>query len=250
MADFYEQLAPIYHLIFEDWDASVKRQGGQLEALIRSRWPAARRVLDVSCGIGTQAIALAGRGFQVTGSDLSPAAVERARAEAARRGQTVPFSVCDMRQVHSHHGEGFDVVVSCDNSIPHLLEDRDIRLALAEMRACLRPGGGCLITIRDYDREARGRGIFKPYGVKVEGGKRYVPFQIWDFEGECYDLTLFLVEEDLSSREVRTRVMRSRYYAIGSDKLIELMAEAGFGGVARLDGVFYQPVFVGARPSA
>jgi hypothetical protein len=74
-------------------------------------------------------------------------------------------------------------------------------------------------------------------------------FQVWDFEGELYDLTMFLVEEDLSTGASSTRTFRTRYYAIGIPRLIALMQEAGFRGNERLDGVFYQPVVLGAKPA-
>ena len=41
--------------------------------------------------------------------------------------------------------------------------------------------------------------------------------------------------------------MRSKYYAIGTGRLLELMRRAGFASVERLDGQFYQPVLVGSR---
>jgi hypothetical protein len=41
--------------------------------------------------------------------------------------------------------------------------------------------------------------------------------------------------------------MRTRYYAIGTDRLLALMERAGFTSVERLDGRFYQPVLVGNR---
>jgi SAM-dependent methyltransferase len=244
---FYDELAPLYHLIFEDWDASIHRQGQKLSAIVRSEWPSHQTVLDVSCGIGTQAIALAMNGFRVTASDLSPKETERAKIEALHRGQDIEFSVCDMREASTHHGTGFDVVISCDNSVPHLLSDADILLALRQMHACLCFGGGCLLTVRDYDREERGTNIVKPYGSRMEGGKRYVAFQVWDFKGDVYDLTVFFVEEDISSKIVTTRTMRSQYYAISTEKLIALMGEAGFSNVRRLDNVFYQPVLVGTK---
>jgi len=248
MPDFYDEFAPLYHLIFQDWDASIERQGRQLAGLIHSSWPGHRTVLDVSCGIGTQALALAMNGFEVRGSDVSVGAVERARDEARRRGLDIAFSVCDMREAYDHHGGGFDVVVSGDNSIPHLLTDEDISAALRQMFSCLRPGGGCLLTVRDYDQEPRGTNIVKPYGAKIENGKRYLGFQVWDFEGDHYDFTLYFVEEDLSSKEVQARAMRSRYYAISTGRLLTLMEKAGFEDVLRIDGIFYQPVLVGTRP--
>lgn len=249
MADFYDQLAPRYHLIFADWEASIARQGRQLAAVIAAEWPGHRSVLDVSCGIGTQSIALAQQGFWVKGSDVSAVALERARAEAARRGLVIEFVLCDMRSASACHGGGFDVVLSADNSVPHLLDDAGILRALESMRACLKPGGGCLLTVRDYAREPRGSNLVKPYAARIEDGRRYVGVQVWDFAGELYDLTLYLIEEDLGTHAVTTHTLHTTYYAIGTDRLLDLMGQAGFERVRRLDDVFYQPVLVGTRPA-
>lgn len=150
--DFYDELAPLYHLIYPNWSESISRQGEKLSRIIESEWPGHKRVLDVSCGIGTQAFALTERGYTVVGSDLSAGEIERARYEARLREFSINFSVCDMRHVHTVHGTGFDVVISCDNSVPHLLSDGDLLLAFRQMLGCLRPGGGCLLSVRDYDR--------------------------------------------------------------------------------------------------
>lgn len=197
--------------------------------------------------MGTQSIGLAELGFRVTASYVSPAAVERAKREAVSRSLSLSFSVWDMRQVGAHHGGEFDVVLSGNNSIPHLLQDEEILLALRSMHTCLRPGGGCVITIRDYDKEERGQGIVKPYGIPEQDGKRYLIWQIWDFEGEQYRLSMYIVEDDRESKSPRTRVMRSRYYAISPSHLMRLMERAGFEDVQRLDGDFFQPVLVGTR---
>jgi SAM-dependent methyltransferase len=251
MNDFYERLTPFYHLIHQDWDASVRRQGERLAELIETHWPGSDTVLDVSCGIGTQAIGLALQGCAVTASDLCAAEVARATREAGRRGAHVAFSVCDMREAFAHHGPGFDVVISCDNSLPHLLGDDELLRALRQMVACTRVGGGCLVTLRDYDAEPRGTNLLKPYGVRIENGHRHLMFQVWDFSdngtGDHYELSLFFVVENLASGAVETHVMRSRYYAVSTRRLCELMCEAGLADVKRLDGVFYQPVLFGTR---
>jgi hypothetical protein len=150
--------------------------------------------------------------------------------------------------VHTHHRREFDVVISCDNSIPHLLSDHDLLVALRQMYECTRPGGGCLLTVRDYDREKRGVGLVKPFGVRNEGGNRYVIFQVWDFiDQRVYDLAMYFVVDDRTSGELLTHVMRTKYYAVGTDHLLALMRQAGFTRVERLDGRFYQPVLVGDR---
>jgi hypothetical protein len=161
----------------------------------------------------------------------------------------VAFSVGDVRRAHAQHGGGFDVVLSADNALPHLLTDADLRLALGQMRACLRPGGACLISLRDYAHEPRGRHLFKPYGVREDAQQRTVLFQIWDFDddGERYDLSLFVVEEDRATGQARSQVMHSRYYAMSIAHVMALMREAGFHDVQRLDQVFFQPVLVGTR---
>ena len=75
MAGFYDQLALDYHRIYPDWDASMARQGQALDAVIHAQLGIDHAaVLDCSCGIGTQAIALSRRGHRVTGTDISPLA--------------------------------------------------------------------------------------------------------------------------------------------------------------------------------
>lgn len=234
--DFYDQLARFYHLIYEDWEAAIASQADFLSGIIQAQWgDSVHSILDASCGIGTQSLGLAARGFEVTASDLSPGAVARAQKEAQARNLHISFSVCDMRQLYSHHGGGFDVVICAGNSVPHLLTDSEILIALQEVHACLRSGGGCVITMRRYDEEVRGKGILKPFGVREKDEVRYIIFQVWEFEGEQYDFSMYFVKEDKKTGAVETHVMRSRYYAISPDHLMALMERAGFQQVTRLD---------------
>lgn len=247
MLGFYDDLAELYHLIFEDWDASLERQGKQLSQVINENWVGASSLLDVSCGIGTQTLGLAKQGYKLTASDLSAKSIERARREAEVRALNISFSVCDMKEAFAHHGTGFDVVLSCDNSVLHLLNDKDILTAFEQMYLCVKPGGACLITVRDYEKEARGKNIVKLYSQRVVDNKRYIGLQVWDFEGEQYQLTMFFIEEDMGLGQVQTHVFRTKYYAVTTDKLLALLEQAGFTKVQRLDDVFYQPVLIGTK---
>ena len=244
--DFYDKLAPFYHMIFADWTQSIERQAAQLDQVIRENWGLkVQTILDVSCGIGTQALGLAQLHYQVTASDLSDAAVERARQEAQRQGVVVSFSVADMCQAYHHHQSQFDVVISCDNAVPHLLTDEDLLQAFQQFYQCVRPGGGVLITVRDYEKEARQTQI-KLEKTRVENGSRYILFQVWEFEGDIYEMSMYVVKDDRSGI-CQTQVMRAKYYAVGTTRLLALLKEAGFANVKRVDGAFYQPLLLGTK---
>jgi ubiquinone/menaquinone biosynthesis C-methylase UbiE len=52
--DFYDGLAPLYHLVYENWEASIERHGKALDSIIRScLGETPQSILDVACGIGT-----------------------------------------------------------------------------------------------------------------------------------------------------------------------------------------------------
>jgi SAM-dependent methyltransferase len=244
---FYDQLSPLYHFLYQDWEASIIRQANTLDGVIRQVWgDRVKTVLDVACGIGTQAIGLAALGYEVTASDLSPQAVERARREAAQRHLDIHCSVADMRQASTHHQRQFDVVIACDNAVPHLLSDAELVKAFRQFYRCTAPGGGCLISVRDYATMERSGTQVHSYDVRAVGDMRYILFQVWEFDGPIYDLALYCVE-DIGGAECHTQVMRSQYYAIGIDRLIGLMDDAGFASVHRIDDRFFQPLIVGTR---
>lgn len=250
-SEFYDALAPYYHLIFPDWEASMRRQGRALDALIRSRSASPpHAVLDVACGVGTQSLALAALGYEVTASDLSPAALARAEREAQARGLPIAFRVADMRAAAAvHPRDAFDVVIACDNAVPHLLSDAEILRAFEQFHHCTAPGGLCLISVRDYDVLERGGVQVRPYGVREVEGTRYVLLQVWEWAGEHYDTTMYVIEHPTGGAPI-ARSMRSTYYAVSIPALMALMEHAGFTEVERVDGAFFQPVLIGRRPAA
>jgi len=246
--EFYDALAPFYHLIYENWESSIERQSTALDSVIRTlAHRPLRSLLDVACGIGTQSLGLAARGYEVTGSDISAKAIERARLEAARRGLSVDLSVADMRVAHQHHAREFDVVLCADNSLPHLLSDQEICESLGEFFLCTKPRGLCILSVRDYATLERGGVQVKPYGVRVDGTTRYILFQVWAWRGSLYDVSFYIVHDDGGS-ECHTIVLRSTYYSISIADLIRLMKKAGFDKVRRVDDEFFQPLIVGVRP--
>ncbi|HZT97230.1 MAG TPA: class I SAM-dependent methyltransferase [Chloroflexota bacterium] len=226
---FYDNFASDYGLVYEGkWDSAVARQGQALDALIRSELAEASSVLDCSCGIGTQAIGLARLGYSVVGTDVSEKEIERARREAERFGVNTLFAVADFRDLTSVEGH-FDVVISCDNAIPHLLRAADVPRALKQMRAKLRPGGLLVITMRDFDTALKER---PPIGtpVIVPGPPRRVLVRLHDWdEDEPYYTVRYLVLTEGDGWHVDEYT--TRYRAITRHELTVAAEIAGFRGV-------------------
>jgi len=194
--DFYDGLAPYYHLLYPNWDASIGRQSrGLAHVLSEFGVPAGNAVLDAACGIGTQALGLAQLGYRVTASDFSPQAVSRAREEAAARGLSIAFGVADLRGLSSVFDRSFSAVIACDNAIPHLLSDDEICAAFVECRRLLEPGGVLLISVRDYAAIKRRKPDHHSYGTHTVDGCTYAAEQIWNWSDNHYDLTLQLTEQ-------------------------------------------------------
>ena len=244
---FYDELAELQHLVYADWHASIERQGDAVAAIIRERWQPAVRVLDAACGVGTQSLGLAARGFEVVGSDLATAALARARREAAARGLDITFLQADLRHLTAAHQGPFDVVLACDNAIPHLQTAEEILQAFRQMRSLLRPGGGCLISVRDYGAIDRRGTHMLPYGVRTTAEGRIAVFQLWDFvDSTRYDLRMCFVH-DLDGTP-RAQVFRTRYHAILLPELEALLDEAGFEAVERISDRFFQPLLAATNP--
>lgn len=249
---FYDELAPYYHLLYGDWEASVRRQGAALDDLLRDAGvPAGGRVLDAACGVGTQTIGLAERGYAIAASDVSPGAVARLSRELTLRGlaDRVSVGVGDLRTLAGVPDSAYAAVLACDNAVPHLLNDAEILAAFRACWRCLTPGGVVVISVRDYATIERRTLDVRPYGLQRTAEGRFLAVQVWEWDGDCYDLRMYLTE-DHGERECRTRVLQTRYYAVSIARLLTLLGEAGFVDVARRDDALFQPVIIGRRPRA
>lgn len=247
----YDDFAAHYHLIFENWNASIARQAAVLTRILDRECGDARpvRVLDCACGIGTQSLGLAMNGFDVTGCDVSSGAIQRARSEASQRGVSIPFSVANMMQLSSIPQTNFDAVICIDNALPHLETDRELLRAAQQVYGKLRPGGSFIGSIRDYDQLLVERPTNQqPNFYSDDGGKRIV-FQIYDWIDERrYRFHLYITRNTGSAWH--TVHLTSTYRAVLRNELRGILAQAGFSNARWLlppESGFYQPIFIAQR---
>lgn len=176
------------------------------------------RVLDLACGHGRHSIALAKRGLDVTGYDLSKVFLERARADAEAEGITVRWVRGDMRELR--FDREFDAVVNVFTAFGYFDDPQDDLRTLRGIRAALETGGRFLMeTLHRDGLPAR----FQAQMVeKTTNGTIVLHDRDWDLVRDVMDDHVTVIRPDGTSAEYTTAVrMRSLH------QLLDLMREAG-----------------------
>lgn len=127
------------------------------------------RALDLGCGTGTNAIALARQGWNTTGIDFALRAIRAARRKAAKAGLQVNFLVGDVTRLKNIQGP-FDLIldIGCYHSLP---PDRQ-KVYRDNLQKYLNQGGSWLLyTFRKGEGEG-GPGLTED---DIESVSRHLP---------------------------------------------------------------------------
>lgn len=98
------------------------------------------RILDIGCGTGRHAIELTGRGYRITGIDLSRSMLDRAEEKAEEKGMKIDFrqmNACDL----SFHEEFGLAVMLCEGAFPLMeTDEKNYRILEGAYRALKEEG--------------------------------------------------------------------------------------------------------------
>jgi ubiquinone/menaquinone biosynthesis C-methylase UbiE len=245
---FYNDLSPYYKLVYLDWESSIQRQAGALNGVIREFFgQESLSIWDVACGIGTQSIGLAALGYQMTASDISSSEIEVAKQEATNRGLQIDFFVTDMRSL-DYSREPVDIIIACDNAIPHLLTNPEILETFKGFYNVIKKGGGCIISVRDYaamDRTEKQKMI--PRTLHKTDTGQTVMIDVWNFDGDIYEITTYVIEDTGKSQAITQVVRGGKYYCVELPTLVQLFQDAGFSTVLTVRDRFFQPLILAIR---
>lgn len=114
-----------------------------LVRLVKDKKIPGKAVIDTCSGLGTQAIFLAENGYRVTGIELSPTAVARARSRAEEAGLKIDFVNGNVQELPFEDGQ-FDFIF--DRGCLHHQYDGEMTAYLAETKRVLKSGGRMYIV--------------------------------------------------------------------------------------------------------
>jgi SAM-dependent methyltransferase len=141
MSAVFDAYGRYYDLLYADKDYSA--EADWVRARVDSHHPKARTVLELGCGTGAHAVALARKGLKVHGIDRSEAMLDAARrrvdALPEGLGRQITFSAGDIRSLRT--GASYDVVLSLFHVFSYLTTNQDLKQGFATAAAHLAPGG-------------------------------------------------------------------------------------------------------------
>ncbi len=190
---------PWYHSFF---DASYLRVYGHLLTGERSEAETAfllralslrpgDKLLDLCCGQGRHAVALAQRGLAVTAQDLSAGYLRQAGSLAAAAGVALDLVESDMRTIPFR--DHFDAVINMFTAFGYFEDEGQNERVLAAVCGALRPGGRLLMDLLNREWLVR----------------NYIPREWTERDG-----SLFLEERTFDAATSRNRV---RFIVVGPD---------------------------------
>jgi len=174
--EFFDGYAPLYM-----GECFTKNTAAEVDFLVEEmRVSAGSSILDIGCGTGRHSVALAKRGFRMTGVDISAGMLAEAKKAAGEADVEVEWIQCDATQFHSE--KMYDAAIClCEGSFGLLsVQDDPLEHDLAILRnvcRALKPGGPFVLTalnacrmIRQYQQKDVEAGKFDPMTLVVREG--------------------------------------------------------------------------------
>lgn len=250
---FYDGFAHEYQSLFADWHQSVERQGRIIATFLNEiGYPAPAHVLDCTCGIGTQAIGLAGNGYRVMGEDLSPQSIKEAKNNAKKFSTDYPIqlAVADLLHPVTEHEDTYDIVLAYDNPIAHFQTDEALALAFENMLARLKSGGLLTTSLRDYDALSQQRPRHSHLGIQDKDDERQIIFQVWDWDddGRRYRSEMFVIDRGEKATQIHSYITPFRAWKRA--EVIHIIEQLGVSDITwhmpEASG-YYQPILTARK---
>jgi SAM-dependent methyltransferase len=224
----YDQFSADYHWLYSDEVLAGKYFLIQFNDLLKSV-PQNSMILDCSCGIGQNIIALAEKGFTVYGSDASQGMIDQAKERSKSLNKKIPFIRSTWAELPLKIDHSFDITFCLGNSIGHCKNKDEMISSLKGIRSTLKTGGILVLDSRNWEKLFLSKPRFALSGTRLRNNIKCIPLYVWNFDEYFEDEQLIevvlLFEEQTSIYE---RHYNITYHPFKYQVLLEILKEVGF----------------------
>lgn len=225
----YQQMPEYFdaHNISEDTEA----KNSLIETLLKEQ--RVKTVLDMTCGTGSQVFHLSEKGYEVIGSDFSPALLTIARDKAKGINRKITFIEGDVRALKAGK---FDAVITIFNAIGHLTQV-DFEKALLNIRDNLKDTGIYVFDI--FNLQAISDDVIDDFSMDIESivdGVKMPNVQHSEIDTEEGLLTScdrYIITKENSDPEIHKNNFSLKVYT--AEELKKILENNGFEIVHQYD---------------
>jgi SAM-dependent methyltransferase len=141
--------------LFYEWmfpEESFHQAEDQVDDIIKITGVKSGAVLDLCCGPGRHSVPFVKKGFQVTGVDLQPILMKKAREYSINENVNVEYIEEDMLTFKRF--DSFDLVISMFSSFGYFRDSEDDFRVLENVFDSMKPGGKLLMDVRGKEIHA------------------------------------------------------------------------------------------------
>lgn len=211
-----------------NWDQRLKRETPFLEKIFSSR--GVKKIIDTACSTGRHSIYLARQGYLVTGTDLSPEMISRAKENANQERVEVNFKVAGFTELTDKIPGYFDALICLGNSLPHLLTDEQLQKALKNFCELLNPGGVILLQLRNYSRPNLQQERLMPLNTWADDQEEYLFLRMQDFVADMVNFSIITIHRPKGGKwesSISTNTLR----LLKAEELTNFLRGAGFNQI-------------------
>lgn len=240
--EFYDELSEDYADMI-GFSERIKTEGKVFEKIIFDY--KISKCLDAGCGVGFHSIILSSLGVDVLGIDISREMIEKARKLAKDFNSNAKFEVLDFSQIKDKYKEEFELILCLGNTLPHLLNEKDLLVALRNFYIALKTGGTLIIQILNYDRIIENEE--RIVSIRETSEKIFIRF--YDFEPTIIgspSLRVFEIRRDFlkfnilivdKTKNYSYKLITTRIKPIKSDELCKKLQMVGFKNVQIFENI-------------
>jgi len=200
----YTKFADYYDLIYKG-TVDYEKECEILETIFERYSPKKpKTILDVGCGTGSHTIPLAKQGYSVTGIDISPGMIKKAKEKAEKENVDAKFLVQDMRSLNLE--TKLDSAICMFGAFGYLLTNEDLARFFAGLS-------------RNLDEA--GLFVFEFWSI---GGLKPSPYKSWT-KAQHENVIVYRFSESNFDRETNVLNIDMHFIIVYKDKLPEIFAE-------------------------
>lgn len=234
---FYDEFADSYDEIV-GWHLRLDNECKQLIALFKRH--GIKDVLDVGCGTGMHVIKLSKKGYNIVGVDYSPGMLAQARINAKEfKAKGLKFISGEFTRITRAVKGPFDAIICMGNSLPHLVDDDNIRITLAYFFKLLRPGGMFALQTVHFDHFLDSPESAVAVTDGIRHGRPVTFRRHYEFKGT--KLIFHVCVYDANSREL-LESFSSPINAIRKELLELFLEKGGFESIQYFSDLGLQPI--------